>query len=51
MEKQNESADDFEFVGYVSWVEECGLFFIALAATGSLIWLGWWIGKSAGFWS
>ena len=51
MEKQNHHDDDFEFVGYVSWIEECGFFFIALAATGSLIWLAWRAGIALGFWS
>lgn len=50
MDQQNQD-DDFECVGYVSWIEECGLFFITLAACGSMVWLLWWIGKGAGFWS
>jgi len=51
MDKQNHHDDDIDFVGYVSWIEECGLFFVTLAAVGSLVWLGWVIGKGAGFWS
>lgn len=51
MDQQNHHDADGDFVGYVSWIEECGLFFVTLAAGGSLVWLGWWIGKGAGFWS
>lgn len=51
MDKQNHHDDDYEFVGYISWIEECGLFFVTLAAVGSLIWLAWHTGKAFGLWS
>ena len=51
MDKQNHHDTDADFVGYVSWIGEVGLFFFTLAACGSLIWLVWWAGKGAGFWS
>ena len=50
MDKQNHD-DDYEFVGYISWIEECCMFFVALAATGLLIWLAWRAGIAMGFWS
>lgn len=40
-----------DFVGYVSWLGEVGLFFATLAACSALVWLGWVVGKGAGFWS
>lgn len=51
MDKQSHHDADTDFVGYVSWIEESVLFLVTLAACGSLIGLGWWIGKGAGFWS
>lgn len=50
MNKQHHQDTD-DFVGYVSWIEECGLFFVTLAAVGAMVWIVWVIGKSAGLWS
>lgn len=51
MDDKNYTDDDGDFVGYVSWVEEVGLFFVTLAAVGAMVWIVWVIGKSAGLWS
>lgn len=48
---QTRNTDDSDFVGYVSWIEEVGLFFVTLAAVGAMVWIVWVIGKSAGAWS
>lgn len=51
MDKQNHTDTDPDFVGYVSWIGEVGLFFFTLAACGAMVWIVWVIGKSAGLWS
>lgn len=51
MNKQNHHDADSDFVGYVSWIEEVGLFFVTLTACGAMGWIVWVIGKSAGLWA
>lgn len=51
MNDKHHTDADSDFVGYVSWVEEVGLFFVTLAACGATGWIVWVVGKSAGLWA